>query len=50
MIAAPCCSSASAWAWCLELAEAALADDPDATRCLSAAIEHYLGVHHAHAS
>lgn len=39
-----CCTPLAAWAWVLDLAEAALDGDSDATRCLLAAIAHYLRI------
>jgi len=37
-----CCSPDLALWWLLEMAEAALDGDPDACRCLPAAVEHWL--------
>jgi hypothetical protein len=39
-----CGSAPTAWAWCCELAEAALDGDEDARRCLPGAIAHWLRI------
>jgi hypothetical protein len=39
-----CCSAANAWGWIEDLTYAALDGDPDAARCLPAAIGHWLRI------